>query len=77
MISRFYDATKGEVLVDGVNVKDYTKEDLRNKVGIVMQKAVLFNGTIRDNMKWGKQNASDDEINEAIKNAQAEEFVSS
>lgn len=77
MIPRFYDATKGEVLVDGVNVKDYTKEDLRNKVGIVMQKAVLFNGTIRDNMKWGKQNASDDEINEAIKNAQAEEFVSS
>ena len=76
MIPRFYDATKGEVLVDGVNVKDYTKEDLRNKVGIVMQKAVLFNGTIRDNMKWGKQNASDDEINEAIKNAQAEEFVS-
>lgn len=77
MIPRFYDATKGEVLVDGVNVKDYTKEDLRNKVGIVMQKAVLFNGTIRDNMKWGKQNASDDEINEAIKSAQAEEFVSS
>ncbi len=77
MIPRFYDATKGEVLVDGVNVKDYTKEDLRNKVGIVMQKAVLFNGTIRDNMKWGKPDASDDEINEAIKNAQAEEFVSS
>ncbi len=75
MIPRFYDATVGEVRINGVNVKDYTKEDLRNMVGIVMQKAVLFNGSIRDNMKWGKTDADDEEIMEAIRNAQAEEFV--
>ena len=57
MIPRFYDATEGEVKINGVNVKNYSKEDIRNKVGIVMQKAVLFDGTIRDNMKWGKENA--------------------
>lgn len=75
MIPRFYDATNGEVRINGVNVKDYTKEDLRDMVGIVMQKAVLFNGSIRDNMRWGKEDATDDEIMAAIRNAQAEEFV--
>ena len=77
MIPRFYDATAGEVVVDGVNVKDYTRDDLRSKIGIVMQKAVLFNGTIRDNMRWGNKEASDEEIMEAVHNAQAEEFVCS
>ncbi len=75
MIPRFYDATSGQVKVDGINVRDYTKEDLRNKIGIVMQKAVLFNGSIRENMKWGKPDATDEEIMEAIRDAQAEEFV--
>ena len=75
MIPRFYDATKGCVRVDGVDVRNYTKEDIRNKVGIVMQKAVLFNGTIRDNMRWGDDDATDEEIMEAANAAQAAEFV--
>ena len=75
MIPRFYDATEGEVKINGVNVKNYSKEDIRNKVGIVMQKAVLFDGTIRDNMKWGKENATDSEIFDALKEAQALDFV--
>lgn len=75
MIPRFYDATAGEVRVDGVNVKDYARDDLRDKIAIVMQKAVLFNGTIRDNMRWGKADASDEEIREALERAQAAEFV--
>lgn len=75
MIPRFYDATGGQVLVDGIDVKDYTKEELRDKIGIVMQKAVLFKGTIRDNMKWGREDASDEEIKSAIETAQAAEFV--
>ncbi len=75
MIPRFYDATKGCVRVDGVDVRNYTKEDIRNKVGIVMQKAVLFNGTIRDNMRWGDDDATDEEIMEAVNAAQAAEFV--
>ena len=75
MIPRFYDATEGEVKVNGINVKDYSQKDIRGLVGIVMQKAVLFDGTIRDNMKWGKEDASDDEIFEALENAQAKEFV--
>ena len=54
MITRFYDATKGEVLVEGINVKDYPVEQLRNKIGIVPQKAVLFKGTVRENIRWGK-----------------------
>lgn len=76
MIPRFYDATEGEVIVDGINVRDYTKADLRDKIGIVMQKAVLFNGTIRENMRWGKTDASDEEIMDAIELAQAKVFVS-
>ncbi len=75
LIPRFYDATSGEVMIDGVNVKNYTKEQLRDKVGVVMQKAVLFNGTIRENIKWGKPEASDEEVNKAVELAQASEFV--
>lgn len=75
MIPRFYDAADGEVLVDGINVKDYPTELLREKIGVVPQKAVLFKGTIRDNMRWGNSSAVDDEINEAITIAQASEVV--
>ena len=75
MIPRFYDATNGEVKINGVNVKDYTKEDIRDLVGIVLQKSVLFNGSIRDNMKWGREDATDEEIIKAITDAQALEFV--
>ena len=75
MIPRFYDATEGEVKVNGINVKDYTKEDLRERVGIVMQKAVLFNGSVRENMKWGNNDASDEDIIKALKDAQGYDFV--
>lgn len=75
MIPRFYDATAGEVIVDGLNVKDYAMDDIRSKAGIVLQKAVLFKGTIRDNIKWGKPDATDEEIIAALKKAQAWEFV--
>jgi len=77
MITRFYDATSGEVLVNGRNIKDYTFDSLREKVVVVMQKAQLFKGTIRDNIKWGKPDASDEEIMDALKVAQAKEFVES
>lgn len=75
MIPRFYDASSGEVLIDGKNVKEYTFESLRDKVATVMQKAQLFKGTIRDNMQWGKKEATDDEIMQALDIAQAREFV--
>ncbi len=75
LIPRFYDATKGEVLIDGVNVKEYTQESIRSKVAVVMQKALLFKGTIRDNVKWGKQDATDEEIMTALEVSQAKEFV--
>ena len=75
LIPRFYDATEGEVLVNGVNVKDYTEESLKNKVAVVMQKAILFKGTIKDNMKWGDMNASDDDIRKALDVSQSTEFV--
>ena len=74
LIPRFYDATEGEVLIDGVNVKDIKLEELRDKVGIVMQKAVLFKGSIRNNMQVAKQDATDGEIDEALAIAQAKEF---
>lgn len=77
MITRFYDATKGEVLLEGINVKDYPVEQLRNKIGIVPQKAVLFKGTVRENIRWGKNDASDEEINEALVLAQVKETVDS
>lgn len=75
LIPRFYDATSGSVNIDGKNVKDYKVREVRNLVGIVMQKAVLFKGSIRDNMKWGNDRASDEEINFALENAQAAEVV--
>jgi ABC-type multidrug transport system fused ATPase/permease subunit len=75
LIPRFYDATDGEVLINGINVKNYKLNELREKVGIVMQHARLFKGSIRDNMKWGSKNATDEEIFEALDVAQAREFV--
>ncbi len=75
LIPRYYDATEGEVLVDGINVKDYPMETLRGKIGMVMQKAVLFKGTIRQNLQWGRQDATDEEMFEALAIAQAKEFV--
>lgn len=75
MIPRFYDATEGEVRVNGVNVKEQPIEVLRDSVGMVMQKAVLFRGTIRDNMKWGKPDATDEEIYRALDISQSREFV--
>ena len=66
LIPRFYDATSGRVLVYGRNVKEYDIASLRRETGLVMQKAVLFEGTIRDNLKWGNENATDDDLNEAV-----------
>lgn len=77
MIPRFYDASEGEVLINGQNVKDMELEKLRSLIGIVPQKAVLFKGTIRENLKWGNENASDDEIMEAVRSAQALDVVNS
>ncbi len=77
LIPRLYDASEGEVLVDGINVKDYDLENLRNGVGMVLQKNVLFSGTIKDNLKWGDENASEDEIVSAAKSAQADDFIKS
>ena len=75
MIPRFYDATLGEVLVDGVNVKSSNLEELRGRIGYVMQKAVLFEGTIKDNLLWGNEEASEEDIIEAVKTAVAEDVV--
>jgi len=75
LIPRFYDVSQGEVMVDGVDVRKYSEHQLTDRIGIVPQKAVLFKGTIRDNMKWGNENASDKEIQEAIVKAQAAEVV--
>lgn len=75
LIPRFYDAEKGSVKVDGVDVKEYDLTALRDKIGVVMQKAVLFHGTIRENLKWGNESASDEELWEALRTAQAKEFV--
>ena len=77
LIPRFYDAAPGQVLVDGTDVKDYSLDTLREKTGVVPQKSVLFKGTLRDNMRWGKQDASDEEIYQALDTAQAREFVDS
>lgn len=76
LIPCFYRATTGDVLVSGINVSDCDLASLRRRIGIVPQKAVLFSGTLRDNMKWRDQNASDEEIIAALKTAQAWEFVS-
>ncbi len=77
LIPRFYDVTRGEVLIQGKNVKEYSLEELRQKVGIVMQKAVLFQGTIRENLCWGKEDATDAELYQALDTAQAREVVES
>lgn len=75
LIPRFYDCTAGEVLVDGVNVKDCKLDELRKKVGIVLQKSELFSGTVEDNIKWGDKNAAHDEVISAAQAAQADEFI--
>ena len=75
LIPRFYDAYNGSVKIDGRDVKEYNLEALRERIGIVPQKAVLFHGSLRDNLKWGKENATDEEIYEALKIAQAKEVV--
>lgn len=75
LMPRFYDATSGNVLVDGIDVRDIDKDALRHKFGIVPQKAVLFTGTIKENLQWGKEDITDDEAFRAIEMAQASEFV--
>ena len=75
MLPRFYDYTGGQLKIDGIDVKDYAVDDLRNKIGVVMQKAVLFKGSIRENLKWGNPYASDADLMEALETAQAAEVV--
>ena len=75
LIPRFYDVTEGSVKVNGTDVRDYRIQDLRGKIGIVMQKAVLFKGTIRENLMWGNETASEEELMEAVRAAQAEDVV--
>lgn len=78
LVPRFYDATEGEVLIDGINVKEYTEETLYNKIGYIPQKAIMFSGTVNENISYGKNKngkISKDKVQEAIKIAQAEEFV--
>ena len=75
LIPRLYDVTEGTVRVGGVDVRDYDLDTLRNAVAMVLQKNVLFSGTIKENLRWGKQDATDEEIVEAAKLAQADEFV--
>lgn len=75
LIARFYDATDGEVLVDGVNVREYNTESLRKKIGFVLQKSELFSETIEQNIRWGNPNGSDEEIRRAAEIAQASEFI--
>ncbi len=75
LIPRFYDATKGQVLVNGVDVKKYEIETLRERIGVVAQKTVLFKGSLRKNMQWGKEKATDQEIIKALKIAQSWDFV--
>jgi len=76
LIPRLYDCDEGEVLVDGVNVKDYSLYNLREGIGMVLQKNTLFSGTIKDNLLWGKADATDEEIKEVAEYAQAEKFIS-
>ena len=75
LVPRFYDATEGDVLVDGVNVKDYDVDTLRSKIGVVLQKSELFSGTVAENIRWGCETATDEEVKTAAKIAQAEEFI--
>ena len=75
LISRFYDATAGEILLKGHDIKEYSQESLREMIGIVPQKAVLFAGTIEENLRWGKKDASDQELERALEISQSKEFV--
>ena len=75
LISRFYDATKGSVLLDGQNIENYERNDLRSKIGVVPQKAALFKGSIRDNMKWGREDATDGDLWQALTTAQGKDVV--
>lgn len=75
LIPRFYDCTEGKVLIDGIDVKDYSKKALTDKIGVVPQKAVLFSGTIEDNIRWGKMDATGEDIDFALSVAQARSFV--
>lgn len=75
LVPRFYDATNGDVLVDGVNVKDYDVDTLRSKIGVVLQKSELFSGTVAENIRWGCETATDEEVKTAAKIAQAEKFI--
>ncbi|MDY4586883.1 MAG: ABC transporter ATP-binding protein [Oscillospiraceae bacterium] len=76
LIPRFYDATEGEVFVDGVNVRDYKLDDLRHRIGFVLQKSELFSETIEQNIRWGDPDASDEDVRRAAEIAQADEFIS-
>lgn len=76
LIPRFYDVTEGDIFVRGVNVKDYPQKELRNKIGIVPQKAVLFSGTVTENIKWGLLDATDEQVKKAAEIAQAADFIS-
>ena len=75
LIARFYDVTKGTILMNGQDIRTYSQHDLRKKIGVVPQRAALFKGTIRDNMKWGCEDATDEEIWDALTTAQAREIV--
>ena len=75
LISRFYDASNGTVLLDGQNIENYTRNDLRSRIGVVPQKAALFKGSIRDNLKWGREDASDEDLWQALTTAQGKEVV--
>ena len=75
LISRFYDANEGEISVGGKDIRSYTDDEIRNKVHVVLQRAVLFKGSLKDNLLWGNKNASDEEILSAVKSAQAGDFV--
>ena len=75
LIARFYDATSGEILLDEENIRNYSRRALRDKIGVVPQRAALFKGSIRDNMKWGREDATDEEIWSALTTAQAREIV--
>jgi ATP-binding cassette subfamily B protein len=76
MIARLYDPDEGQILVDGIDVKDYSLYHLREGVGMVLQKNVLFSGTIEDNLRWGNQDATMEEIRAAADSAQADKFIS-
>ncbi len=77
LIPRLYDTTAGQVLVDGVDVRDYPLESLRERIGVVLQKNILFSGTIKENLLWGNENATDAELEQACRDAQVHDFIAS